>query len=202
MTVRMIGAGLPRTGTASLRRALEQVLNGACHHMSAIPGHPFDLGPIWDRALNGHADEVDWTQVFEGYVATVDWPASQFWPEISAAFPDALIVLSERDSAHVWWESMDKTVLKAARKAESSTWTEGRDLVRLLEDLTGTADWDDAAHLQNSYTAHNSLVRLEVDPERLFTWKPGEGWNPICRALGIPVPDEPFPWLNRRSEWG
>lgn len=202
MTLRVIGAGLPRTGTDSLRRALERLLGGRCHHMSTVPGHPFDLGPTWGRALDGHADGVDWPEVFDGYVATVDWPAAQFWPQISAAFPDALIVLSERDSGAVWWESMDATVLKVARRLRSPEWNEGRDLFRLLENLTGETEWDDANLLRNAYAAHNDLVRQTVDPHQLLTWRPGDGWHPICDALDLPVPDEPFPWLNRRSDWG
>src|SRR6266508_4959783 len=109
MGLRVVGAGLPRTGTASLKEALEALLGGACYHMTVIPEHPFDLGTDWDRALAG--DMPDWSRVFDGYVAAVDWPASQFWREISAANPGALVLLSLRDSARTWWESMEATIL-------------------------------------------------------------------------------------------
>src|SRR5262245_4855487 len=100
MTLRVIGAGLPRTGTASLSKALEHLLGGRCYHMSVIPGHPFDLGDGWDTAL---ADgRPDWDLVFDGFIAAVDWPASAFWRELSEAFPDALVLLSTRDSAQTW----------------------------------------------------------------------------------------------------
>jgi hypothetical protein len=198
----VIGTGLPRTGTASLKRALEYLLGGPCHHMSTVPGHPFDLGPDWDRALDGGASQVDWAQAFEGYVAPVDWPASQFWPELAAAYPDATILLSERDSPRLWWESMDQTVLKVARKIQAPGWDQGRDLVRLLECLTGTSDWDHPELLEKAYTAHSSLVRQNIDPTRVLTWKPGDGWEPLCRTLDLEPPNEPFPWLNTRSQWG
>ena len=97
MNLRVIGAGLPRTGTHSLGTALEHLLGGRYYHMSVIPGHPFDLGDGWNRALANQT--VDWDQLFEGYVAALDWPASMFWRELSAAYPEALVLLSVRDSA-------------------------------------------------------------------------------------------------------
>ena len=103
MTLRVVGAGLPRTGTASLTVALEQLLGGRVAHMSTIPGHPFNLGPGWDQALAG--ETPDWAQLFDGYTAAVDWPASMFWRELSDAYPAALVLLSVRDRAESWWQS-------------------------------------------------------------------------------------------------
>ena len=92
MTLRVVGAGLPRTGTSSLRVALEQLLGGRCCHMSAIPNHPFDLGDSWDRVIK--QANPDWDAIMDGFNAAVDWPASLFWQELSAANPDALVLLS------------------------------------------------------------------------------------------------------------
>ena len=92
MTLQLIGAGLPRTGTASLGLALNYLLSGDVHHMSVIPGHPFDLGEGWNQAL--HGETPDWDSLFAGYVAAVDWPASHFWRELSTVYPNALILLS------------------------------------------------------------------------------------------------------------
>ncbi|HEX2619876.1 MAG TPA: sulfotransferase, partial [Phototrophicaceae bacterium] len=88
MSLRVIGAGLPRTGTASLSQALEKLLGGRCYHMSVIPGHPFDLGDTWDQALKGGIP--DWDKEFEGFTAAVDFPASLFWHKLSQVYPDAL----------------------------------------------------------------------------------------------------------------
>src|SRR5688500_18304876 len=96
MPLRVVGAGLPRTGTSSLTIALEHLLSGRIHHMSAIPGHPFDLGTGWNQALAG--EMPDWEQLLDGYVAAVDWPASMFWRQLSETYPDALVLLSVRDS--------------------------------------------------------------------------------------------------------
>ena len=140
MQLRVVGAGLPRTATSSLAQALQQLLDGHCHRMSAIPGHPFDLGEAWQQALMG--DSPDWNSVFEGYIAAVDWTASSFWRVVREALPDALVILSVRESAEIWWESLNATVLPVARLALADDWQQGRDLVTLFERFTGTTGWD------------------------------------------------------------
>lgn len=199
MNLRVVGAGLPRTGTHSLQLALEHLLNGRCYHMHEIPGHPFDLGPDWDLALEG--GKPDWSALLSEYVATVDWPASMFWRELSGADPDALVLLSVRDSAETWYQSLSETILPVARKALAPDWKEGRGLLDLFERFTGTNDWDDPATLMTAYERHNDEVKKAIPEDRLFVWNASEGWQPICQALRLPVPDEPFPWVNRRSEW-
>lgn len=200
MSLRVVGAGLPRTGTSSLKVALEQLLRWPCHHMSVIPGHPFDLGEGWGLALVGGTP--GWAEMLEGYAAAVDWPASLFWRELSAANPDALVLLSVRESAQVWWESADATILPYARMGLAPDWNEGRGLVKLLERFTGTESWDDPATLMAAYDRQNAEVWASVPRTRLLEWHAGEGWGPICAALGLSIPDRPFPWLSQRSEWG
>ena len=199
MNLRVVGAGLPRTGTASLRDALQHLLGGRCCHMSAIPGHPFDLGPGWDQALAGGIPE--WDQLMDGFNAAVDWPASMFWRELSEANPNALVLLSLRDSAETWWQSANATILPYARMALAPDWNQGRGLVALLERFTGNMQWDDPATLIAAYERHNADVRKTIPARRLLEWHASEGWAPICRELGLSVPDSPFPWTNRRSEW-
>jgi hypothetical protein len=200
MGLRVVGAGPPRTGTFSLKQALEHLLGGPCYHMAVIAGHPFDLGTDWDRALAG--GPVAWERVLDGYVAAVDWPVSLFWREISATTPDALVLLSVRDSAQTWWESMDATVLAVARMSLAPDWTGGHGLTDLLERFTGSPRWDDPALLMRAYDDHLADVRASVPGDRLLEWQAADGWEPICRALDLPVPDDPFPWRNRRGEWG
>lgn len=200
MPLRVVGAGLPRTGTSSLRQALEYVLGGPCLHMSAIPNHPFNLGAGWQNALAGATP--DWTQLVADYVAAVDWPASQFWRELSEAYPDALVLLSMRDNAEIWWQSANATILPVARMALAPDWNDGRDLLTLLERFTGTTNWDDPATLMAAYERHNAAVRAAIPPHRLLEWHAADGWPPICAALDIPVPDQLFPWTNRREDWG
>jgi fermentation-respiration switch protein FrsA (DUF1100 family) len=199
VSLRVVGAGLPRTGTRSLSRALERLLDGRCYHMRDVPGHPFDLGPEWERALSGAAP--DWDRIYAGYVAAVDWPTSAYWAELAQAYPDAIVLLSTRDNARTWWESMDRTVLAAAR-----SWTPAADgrasaLDRLLERLAGRPEWDDARTLTAAYQRHVEEVRATVPAERLVAWQPEDGWAPLCRALRVDEPAEPFPWSNRRADW-
>lgn len=199
MTLRVVGAGLPRTGTASLKEALEVLLGGKCHHMRELPGHPFELGEGWSHALAGQTP--DWEQLFTGYVATVDWPASLFWHELSIAYPNAIVLLSVRSSAKVWWQSAESTILPVARQSLALDWSSGRDFLTLLEKFAGTSHWDDAATLMNAYERHNASVRATISSDRLLEWQVGEGWAPICHALGLPIPNQPFPWTNRRDDW-
>jgi hypothetical protein len=199
MNLRVVGAGLPRTGTNSLGVALEHLLGGRYYHMSVIPGHPFDLGEGWNRALAGGMP--DWDEIFDGYVAVVDWPASMFWCELSEAYPEALVLLSVRDTAETWWQSCNATFLPYARLALAPDWSGGRGLIELLEQFTGTAQWDDPATMMAAYERHNAEVRNIASANRLLEWQAEDGWEPICRALGVAVPERPFPWVNRRSDW-
>ena len=200
MNLQVVGAGLPRTGTQSLKLAFEHLLHGRCYHMSVIPGHPFDLGPDWSLALAG--GRPDWNEMLHDFVAAVDWPASLFWRELWEAHPDALILLSLRENAETWWQSLDATVLSVARKALAPDWKEGRGLLDLLERFTGAKNWDNPALLMEFYDRHNEEVRRTIPAQRLLEWQAKDGWQPICQRLGLPVPDMDFPWVNRRSEWG
>jgi len=200
MTLQVLGAGLPRTATSSLGVALDQLLGGHRHHMSAIAGHPFDLGDVWRMALT--RDTPNWQHVFDGYIAAVDWPASAFWQELSEVYPDALLILSVRDSAQVWYESLAATILPVTRLALDPDWTAGRDLVDLFVRFTGTTQWDDPATLMAAYERHNAAVRESIPQRRLLEWNAKEGWEPLCRALEKAVPDQPFPWRNKKEDWG
>jgi hypothetical protein len=199
MTLRVVGAGLPRTGTASLKAGLEYLLQGRCYHMREIPEHPFELGEDWNRAIAG--DNPDWDRLLEGYVATVDWPASMFWQELSVANPEALVLLSLRESAEVWWKSADRTILPYARMALAPDWAGGHSFTDVLERFTGMKDWNDPAVLMQAYDRHNQAVRQAAPSQRLLEWTVGDGWEPICKALDLPVPDMPFPHTNQREQW-
>jgi hypothetical protein len=200
MTLQVVGAGLPRTGTTSLGKALEVLLGGPRHHMSAIPAHPFDLGENWSIALAGGIP--DWDIIYDGYLSAVDWPTSAFWPEVSEHYPDALVVLSVRDSPHTWYESIAATVLPVARLALQPGWSAGRHLVDLFERFTGVTEWDDPQTLMAAYERHNAEVRATLPPSRLIEWNANQGWQPLCMALDKPIPLQSFPWLNKRENWG
>src|ERR1700712_4865879 len=108
MTLKVVGAGVGRTGTNSLKMALEQLLGGPCHHMVEIIFNPSQVS-VWTDAIQGRP--VDWGSVPAGYLSVVDWPGASFWPELSAANPDALVVLSVRDP-EAWYRSATNTIFQ------------------------------------------------------------------------------------------
>jgi hypothetical protein len=197
--LRVVGAGLPRTATRSLKDALERLLGGRCYHMAEVFEHLEDV-PTWRAAIRG--DELDWRSFPPDCVAAVDWPASAFWRELADANPDAVILLSTRDSAAKWWESADETILPVLRKpVEQPENEEWQQMVLELAAREIGPEWDNAERAQAFYARHNEEVRRDAPADRLVDWQARAGWEPLCRALGLPVPDEPFPQVNTRQEW-
>jgi hypothetical protein len=201
LAVRVIGAGLGRTGTTSLKAALERVVGEPCYHMNELWDRPDDL-PIWRQASRG--ESADWRSLLSGYGAVVDWPAASYWPELAAAFPDAVVLLSVRATPEQWWTSASTTifpVLTDNRVDEDPwirQWSEMMD--RTMRDRF-TMRLDDRECAIAAYEKHNAMVRAQVDPERLVVWQPGDGWAPLCRALDLPEPDAPFPHENTTAEF-
>jgi Sulfotransferase domain len=202
MALRIVGAGLGRTGTHSLKLALERLLGAPCYHMMEVFGRPDDI-PVWHAAVNG--EQPDWTTFLADYAATVDWPAAAFWRELSSAYPDAPVLLSTRSSADAWWKSANDTIFQISQReipADPDDPFAGQ--MRMALDMlvnTFTPRWTDEAEAKRAYEQHNADVRATIDPARLIDWHPGDGWEPICAALSVPVPDEPFPHVNTTSDF-
>lgn len=201
MTLRVVGAGVGRTGTASLKGALELLLDGRCYHMLEVlanPEHDF----FWKAAVDGERD--DFASVMDGFVAAVDWPASAYWRELAAQNPDALILLSTRDSPERWWASYEATIVgilkERAQSADAMSARHASWVIAMLEDRF-TRGWDEHDQAIAAYERHNADVRASADADRLLEWKPGDGWEPICDALGVAVPDEPFPHENTTADF-
>jgi hypothetical protein len=199
-----VGAGVGRTGTLSLKTALERLLGGRCYHMLETFDRPDDL-PVWEAAALGV--QPDWPTFLGGFTAAVDWPASAFWPELADAFPDAVVLLSTRASADEWWTSAHQTIFERMRTGEpdarpaDGTPRAQASMVRTVFANRFTADIQDEAMAKAAYDAHNAAVRSGVDPARLVEWRPGDGWEPLCAALGVAVPDEPFPHVNSTADF-
>jgi hypothetical protein len=197
MALRVVGAGLGRTGTMSLKIALERLLGGPCYHMIEVFARPHHVA-AWRAASEG--EDIDWDELFDGFAGAVDWPVSAFWREISDAFPSSVILLSSRDSAG-WWQSFDRTILENFRR-DTIPGTEP-----LFEMVTGllrkrfTANPTSEPESVGAYDAHNANVRATAAAGRLVEWHPGDGWEPLCTALDVPVPDEEFPHVNTTAEF-
>jgi Sulfotransferase domain len=196
MPLKVVGAGLGRTGTHSLKLALERLLGEPCYHMIEVFGNA-DHVPMWHQAALGNMP--DWEQLFAGYGAAVDWPAAAFWEEQSKAFPDALILLSTRDSAG-WWRSCNDTIFQVFRKADDTMPPEWTAMIKELFRKFAGDSLDEASAIA-AYERHNAHVRATAPADRLLEWHPGDGWEPICTALGVAVPDEPFPHVNTTAEF-
>jgi len=195
MPLSVIGAGFGRTGTMSLKLALEQLGIGPCYHMSEVFKNPAAPG-YWEAAADGKP--VDWEEVFAGYRSTVDWPSATFYKELADAYPDAKVILTVRDP-EAWFTSTQATIF-ASRIFEDATSDWGRMVLKVVGDLFDR-EMSNKAKLIDVYNRHNETVQRVIPAERLLVYDLSEGWNPLCRFLGVPVPDEPMPNTNSTEDF-
>jgi hypothetical protein len=198
MTIQVVGAGLGRTGTHSLKLALERLLGGPCFHMTELLPRPEQI-PSWHGAINGN--EPDWAELLDGFMAAVDWPAAAVWPQLSAAFPEAMVLLSVRESAEAWWESFSHTILEVMKRGPGPDMNEWYAMCEDMLNKCFTPDYRDRHGAIAGYEAFNENVRRRVPASKLIEWRPGEGWTPLCEGLGIAVPDEAFPHVNTTDDF-
>jgi hypothetical protein len=199
MALQVIGAGLGRNGTLTLKTALEEIGFGPCHHMVEVFAHP-DQGQFWLKAAQG--EKVDWEEVFANYKASVDWPSCHFYKELSERYPDAKVILSERDPKQ-WYASITNTILKSMtqmieKDPERAKWFEFARLIVIEQTFHNDLSED---NMIAAYLRHNAKVKATIAPERLLVFNPAEGWDPLCRFLGTAVPETPFPLVNTTAEF-
>lgn len=195
MALRVVGAGLGRTGTNSLMTALEMILPGECHHMYKVVVN--NEAETWRDIGRGQLELLD--QALANYVATVDWPAVAYWEQLAAANPDALILLSVRESSEKWFKSASDTIFPGIANSPESPWQEM--VHELVLDKFAGGDLTDKDACIAAYEAHNDYVRANADPARLLEWQATEGWGPICERLGVAVPDVEFPHTNSTEDF-
>ena len=190
--IAVIGAGFNGTGTAALAAALERLGLGPCHDLGALHAHP-DRLPAWRAAVEGAA--ADWDRLLQGYGSTVGWPGCRFWRELADRYPAARIVLTER-APHAWYERANATVFRelAQRPPAESTARAVQKLARtmILQQNFGGSVADEALAI-DALRLHEAEVRREIPPERLLAFEVAQGWEPLCRFLGRPVPEASFP---------
>ncbi|MFI7124920.1 sulfotransferase family protein [Nonomuraea sp. NPDC050153] len=194
--LKVVGASFGRTGTSSVRLALETLGFGPCHYMRelfASPAHAQE----WLRVADG--GNPDWKRLLNGFATTIAWPAAFYWRELAAAFPEAKVLLIVRDPAS-WYASMSRTLYRT-RPAEAEETV--RDLVieKIVWRGTFSGRFGDRDHAMGVYRAHLDEVRQAVPPGRLIEFEPSRGWEPLCAALGVDVPDLPFPVANTTDEY-
>lgn len=202
--LQVIGAGFGRTGTLSLKIALETLGFGPCYHMTEVIKHPTHVG-FWHRAARG--EHMDWARIFRGYNATVDWPACTFYEALMTAYPDAKLILTVRDP-HKWYESTRDTIYMSVRAVPPRLKWILPPFARFIEMVTaliwqGTfhGRFDDREHAIEIFNQHLEAVKRIVPPERLLVFDVREGWEPLCAFLEVPIPEGlPFPHANDRRK--
>jgi Sulfotransferase domain len=193
--VEVIGAGFGRTGTRSLKEALEILGFGPCHHMEEVLTHP-ETVTRWLAA--GRDGTADWDALYAGYRSTTDWPGARFWRELASHYPAARVILTVRDPGR-WYDSVASTIATPVVPRDP-------DLARALT-MVNAMVWDgvfggrfaDRDHALRVYAEHQDAVRREIPAGRLLEFDVAQGWAPLCDYLGVPVPDVPFPRLNDRD---
>jgi hypothetical protein len=192
----VIGAGFGRTGTLSLKVALEQLGLGPCMHMLPLLDDP-ERAALFHRAVEGDLASLD--KALADHRSTVDWPGAYFWRELVDRHPDAKVVLTVRDPQR-WYDSARGTIFQAASNpppGPDESLTTGLEMAHaVVWDGTFGGRFADRQHAVRVFTEHNDAVRRAVPASRLLEFEVSQGWEPLCDFLGVPVPDGPFPRTN------
>ncbi len=199
MTLSVIGAGFGRTGTLSFKYALEMLGLGPCYHMLEVRENEVHR-ELWRDA--GAGRPTDWRALLAGYKAAVDWPACTFWRELMAAYPEAKVILTLRDSNR-WYDSVANTIFASITRENRDDDGAARSPMarEIILERTFQNRFEDRAYAISVYEAHNAEVARAVPAERLLSFRVADGWPPLCDFLGQPVPDAPFPNVNSTEEF-
>ncbi len=206
--MKVIGVGFGRTGTASLKAALEQLGFGPCYHMLEVMAAPKQRAAQWMSVADGARPE--WNEILDGYQATVDWPGTYFWRELVDAYPDAKVLLSVRD-ADKWYKSTANTIYRGPLPERSTNMQRLWSLIRVADPhmrhirqladkliWSGTFDgrFADRDHAIDVFHRHIDEVKQYVPADRLLVYDVKQGWEPLCEFLDVAVPEGEFPHLN------
>jgi hypothetical protein len=195
MALKVIGAGLGRTGTLSLKLALEHLGFGPCYHMLEVMSAPETRLPQWIQVVRGNPD---WDAIFDGFQSSVDYPTCTYWREQAKQFPDAKVVLSTRDPES-WFNSVHSTILSP----ESVAGLKEGPLAEFMEGAIFRSFGDginDRDFMVNYFRNWEASVIAALPPERLLVHRSADGWEPLCAFLGVPIPDQPYPRVNSTED--
>jgi len=213
MSIKVIGAGLPRTGTNTLKQSLEQLGNKHVYHMKELLVNPEKLH-LW-KTLDETGD-TDWDALYEGYDGTVDFPGYPWYKEHMKRYPDAKVILTVRDF-DAWYKSVDSTVFRAGPQTPGEkikmmgkllTSARARNVVKCIkwfkkcffaERLQGK--FEDKEFAKKFWEDHIAEVKAYVPADKLLVYDVRDGWAPLCKFMGVPEPDEPLPHLNKKENF-
>jgi hypothetical protein len=192
MALKVVGSGLGRTGTKSMHSALNLLGLGPCHHMVEVFAHPESMA-LW---IEAGAGRPDWDAIFAGYSAMVDYPGARYWRELAAYYPDAKVLHTVRDPDK-WFDSTQATIFAGVAAV-----TDGP-MAAFFNSFLGDLrpHLNDRAYMTDYFRRHTDEVVRTIAPERLLVYEAGQGWEPLCKFLGVDVPDTPYPSENSRAEF-
>jgi hypothetical protein len=199
MSLKVISAGVGRTGTFSVKQALETLGLGPCHHMEEVNAESPEEVLRWRKAVNGTAD---WPLLYDGYRSAVDWPTAAFWRELSVAYPDAKVLLTVRDPES-WYKSFSGTISPLV-EAHARARYELKPFLEMVSEVlykTGFRIPSDKDDLIAAFNRHNQAVHEAIPPDRLLIYDVKQGWGPLCDFLGVPVPSTAFPQTNSKDDF-
>jgi hypothetical protein len=203
----VLAAGLPRCATSSLQAAFEQELGlSPCMHMAHVAPHVNRLKIAYYAMAeeNKEKRQAMLHELFDGYQSSSDFPGMMFADDLMDMYPNAKIILNKRKSAEAWAKSITSTLSYfSTKRYYYSTWWWATDnwhwkCHQIAKTLVKKRYGVDILFTQEVYDAHNQWVR-EAAAKRgreVLEWEPTHGWEPICKFLGKPIPDAPFPHLN------
>jgi hypothetical protein len=199
MDVKVFGAGVGRTGTLTLRTALDLLGFGPCHHMKVVLENPPHHVPLWNAVVDGRAE---WSAVYAGQNSAVDWPTASFYRELHAVFPKAKFILTHRDPA-TWVASFRETIYTAIGNPDQAP-PEAKPWFDMCTAVIARAGFPlglDDSQLAERFAAHNDAVRAAIPASQLLEFQVKEGWEPLCDFLDVAVPAQAFPRTNDRAQF-
>ena len=193
MALSVIGVGFMRTGTESLKMALEILGYGPCHHMKVVLSDP-DQEALWRRVVAG--ETIPWETLYDGHNSAVDFPTAFYWRELTAHYPEPPLIMTVR-SSESWYASMTKSVFPTLKKLTDP----GSVGSAMISQGTFDGRGDDPDHAVAVYEKHNNDVQSAFSSDRLLVYELGSGWTPLCEFLGKSIPDEDYPHSNTAEEF-
>lgn len=212
MSLKIIGTGVGRTGTHSLKLALEQLGFNKCYHMEELFRHPEQL-IYFEKAEKG--ESVDWDELFKGYASAVDYPVARYYKQLITAYPQAKIIHTTRD-AEAWYNSAIETIFWATkpsfgrifkmmiRMPFSSNVRKRLPVLKYDGEMIDTIfgkNLKDKQEIIRRFNAINEETLNFIPKDRSLVYEVKTGWEPLCNFLNVPIPDTPFPRSNTRDDF-
>lgn len=201
VSLQIIGASFGRTGTLSLKMALEKLRFGPCHHMVEVFDNP-GLLERWQRVIRG--DPIEWDEVFQDYRSCVDWPAAAYWQSLADHYPDARVILTTRDP-YEWYTSFERTILRTVQSTDRPANAHIRATLDMAESVLRDCVFGGAPPTREwsirRFRSNERMVQRVIDPDRLLIFDVREGWEPLCEFLNTPIPETEFPCVNREEQF-